>query len=71
MSPGYGVVNYPNYQICKWNITEPTGRSMRLRFDDFVMGDDNDFIEVSLLVQGNIHDYYLVVYAFLNVNGIR
>ena len=70
MSPGYGVVNYPNYQICKWNITEPTGRRMRLKFDDFVIGDDKDFIEVSFLVKGNIHDYKLVAYVFLNVNGI-
>ena len=48
MSPGYDVVNYPNYQICRWNITEPSGRSMRLKFEDFVMGDDKDFVEVCL-----------------------
>ena len=50
MSPGYGVVNYPNYQICRWNITEPSGRRMGLKFEDFVMG-DKDFIEVCLSVR--------------------
>ena len=48
MSPGYGIANYPNYQICRWNITEPSGRSMRLTFEDFVMGDNKDFVEVCL-----------------------
>jgi len=48
MSPGYGVVNYPNYQICRWNITEPSGSSMRLKFEYFVMGDDKDSVEVCL-----------------------
>ncbi|KAK2159263.1 hypothetical protein NP493_1730g00007 [Ridgeia piscesae] len=47
MSPGYGIVNYPNYQICRWNITEPNGMSMRLKFEDFEMG-DKDFVEVCL-----------------------
>ena len=49
MSPGYGFVNYPNYQVCRWNITEPSGKSMRLMFEDFVMGDNKDFVEVCLL----------------------
>ena len=48
MSPGYDSVKYPNYQVCRWNITEPNGKSMQLKFEDFEMGDDKDFVEVSL-----------------------
>ncbi|KAI0212792.1 Cubilin [Lamellibrachia satsuma] len=48
MSPGYHSVKYLNYQVCRWNITEPNGRSMQLQFEDFELGDDKDFVEASL-----------------------
>ncbi|KAI0224389.1 hypothetical protein LSAT2_024605 [Lamellibrachia satsuma] len=46
MSPGYDAVNYPNYQVCRWNITEPNGSSMQLEFEDFELGDNKDFVEL-------------------------
>ena len=48
-SPGYDSVAYPNYQLCRWNISEPNGMRMELKFEGFMMADDMDFVEVRLI----------------------
>ena len=58
ISPGYDVVPYPNYQICRWNISEPDGMSLQLKFEGFMMRDGVDSVEVLLFLPCHVTNPY-------------
>lgn len=45
-SPGYGVANYPPVLLCSWLIQTEAGRPLLLRFRDFRLQENMDYVQV-------------------------
>lgn len=47
-SPGYGVTNYPPVLLCSWLIQTEAGHPLLLRFRDFRLQENVDYVQVQL-----------------------
>lgn len=45
-SPGYGLANYPPVLLCSWLIQTEAGRPLLLRFRDFRLQENMDYVQV-------------------------
>lgn len=45
-SHGYGVANYPPVLLCSWLIQTEAGRPLLLRFRDFRLQENMDYVQV-------------------------
>ena len=48
-SPGYGVTNYPPVLHCSWLLQSNNGQPLLLRFKDFRLQENVDFVQVNVL----------------------